>query len=74
MYDSNVLRISLPWDVAEFEETARLMGSDYWPYGFSANRLVLETLHSYLFEQGLIGHKLELENLFAPSTLETFKI
>jgi 4,5-dihydroxyphthalate decarboxylase len=74
MYDSNVLRISLPWDVAEFEETARLMGSDYWPYGFSANRRVLETLHSYLFEQGLIGHKLELENFFAPSTLETFKI
>jgi 4,5-dihydroxyphthalate decarboxylase len=74
IHDSNILRISLPWDIAEYEETTRLMGDDYWPYGFAANRHVLETLHSYLFEQGLIKQKLELEKLFAPSTLEAFKI
>jgi 4,5-dihydroxyphthalate decarboxylase len=74
IYDSNILRISLPWDIAEYEETTRLMGDDYWPYGFAANRHVLETLYSYLFEQGLIKQKLELEKLFAPSTLEAFKI
>ncbi len=74
IYDSNVLRVSLPWDIAEYEETVRLMGQDYWPYGFEVNRHVLETLHSYLFEQGLIKQKLELEKLFAPNTLEAFKI
>jgi 4,5-dihydroxyphthalate decarboxylase len=74
IHDSNVLRVSLPWDVAEYEETCALMGADYWPYGFSANRHVLETLHAYLLEQGLIARKLELERLFAEPTLEAFKI
>lgn len=74
IYDSNVLRISLPWDIAEYEETRLLMGEDYWPYGFAPNRHVLQTLHSYLLEQGLIKQKLDLEKLFAPNTLEAFKI
>jgi 4,5-dihydroxyphthalate decarboxylase len=74
IYDSNVLRTSLPWTVAEYEEVRDLMGEDYWPYGFGPNRRVLETLHAYLLEQGLIGKRLELEKLFAPNTLEAFKI
>ncbi|MGH7844123.1 MAG: ABC transporter substrate-binding protein [Candidatus Binatia bacterium] len=73
IYDSNVLRVSLPWDVAEYEETRALMGADYWPYGFAPNRQVLETLQSYLLEQGLIEKKLQMEQLFADSTLEAFK-
>jgi len=74
IYDSNVLRTSLPWTVAEYEEVRDLMGEDYWPYGFGPNRHVLETLHSYLLEQGLIGKRLDLEKLFAPNTLGAFKI
>ncbi|MFQ5853539.1 MAG: PhnD/SsuA/transferrin family substrate-binding protein [Candidatus Binatia bacterium] len=74
IYDSNVLRNSLPWTIADYEETRLLMGEDYWPYGFAANRHGLETLHSYLLEQGLIEERVELEKLFAPNTLEAFKI
>jgi 4,5-dihydroxyphthalate decarboxylase len=74
LYDSNILRISLPWTVAEYEETRALMTEDYWPYGFAPNRRVLETLHGYLLEQGLIKQKLDLESLFASSTREAFKI
>ncbi|MBI4525246.1 MAG: ABC transporter substrate-binding protein [Deltaproteobacteria bacterium] len=74
IYDSNILRISLPWNIADYEETRDLMGEDYWPYGFFQNRQVLETLHSYLLEQGLIKNRIDLEQLFAPNTLEAFKI
>jgi 4,5-dihydroxyphthalate decarboxylase len=74
IYDSNILRVSLPWDVAEYEETRALMGADYWPYGFAPNRHVLETLQSYLLEQGLMEERLPMEELFAGSTLEAFKI
>jgi 4,5-dihydroxyphthalate decarboxylase len=74
LYDSNILRVSLPWTVAEYEETRALMTEDYWPYGFAPNRRVLETLHGYLLEQGLIKQKLDLEALFASSTREAFKI
>lgn len=74
IYDSNVLYNSLPWNIADYEETRLLMGEDYWPYGFAANQHGLETLYSYLLEQGLIKKRLELKTLFAPNTLEAFKV
>ena len=74
LYDTNVLRVSLPWTVTEYEETRELMSADYWPYGLAPNRHNLETLHGYLQEQGLIKQKLRLEELFAAETLGSFKI
>ncbi len=74
LYDTNVLRVSLPWTSAEYEETRNLMTGDFWPYGMEPNRANLETLHNYLFEQGLIKQRLHLDELFAPETTEAFKI
>ena len=74
LYDTNILRVSLPWTSAEYEDTRDLMTADYWPYGLSPNRVNLETLHSYLYEQGLIKQRLNLDELFARETLEAFKI
>jgi 4,5-dihydroxyphthalate decarboxylase len=74
LYDTNILRISLPWTSAEYEQTRDLMTADYWPYGLARNRDNLETLHGYLYEQGLIKQKLNLEELFAGETVEAFKI
>jgi len=74
LYDTNILRMSLPWTSAEYEETRDLMTADYWPYGLEPNRDNLETLHGYLYEQGLIRQKLDLDELFARETREAFKI
>jgi len=74
LYDTNILRVSLPWTSAEYEQTRDLMTADYWPYGLAPNRENLETLHSYLHEQGLIKQKLNLDELFARETREAFKI
>jgi 4,5-dihydroxyphthalate decarboxylase len=74
LYDTNILRISLPWTAAEYEETRQLMTADYWPYGLAPNRANLETLHGYLYQQGLIKQKLNLDELFAPETLDSFKV
>jgi 4,5-dihydroxyphthalate decarboxylase len=74
LYDTNILRISLPWTSAEYEQTRDLMTADYWPYGLGPNRRNLETLHGYLYEQGLIMQKLNLDELFAPETVEAYKI
>jgi 4,5-dihydroxyphthalate decarboxylase len=38
------------------------------PYGLSAQGAVLDALASYLLEQGLVTTKLDLRELFAPST------
>jgi 4,5-dihydroxyphthalate decarboxylase len=74
LYDTNILRVSLPWTSAEYEETRDLMTADYWPYGVEANRKNLETLHGYLLEQELIKERLNLDELFAKETVEAFKI
>jgi 4,5-dihydroxyphthalate decarboxylase len=50
------------------------MGEDYWPYGFAGNRATLATFLRYHHEQGLSKRRLEPEELFAPETLESFKI
>jgi 4,5-dihydroxyphthalate decarboxylase len=74
LYDTNILRVSLPWTSAEYEDTRDLMTGDYWPYGLEPNRANLETLHGYLLEQGLIKQRLNLDELFAKETVEAFKI
>jgi len=61
---------SLPWLVKELEETNALMGDNFWPYGIDVNRKALETLFQYSYEQGLAKQRLQIEDLFHPSTLD----
>ncbi len=68
------LYTSLPWGVAEFQDAQALMGEDYWRYGVEENRLELETLCRYSFDQGLSARKLSPEDLFARPVRELFKI
>jgi 4,5-dihydroxyphthalate decarboxylase len=67
-------KIMLPWQLAYVEEAQREMGDDWWPYGFEANRHVLDTFLRYHHEQGLSPQRLKPEDLFAPETFETFKV
>jgi 4,5-dihydroxyphthalate decarboxylase len=69
-----VLYTSLPWQIAEEEATRALMGDDYWPYGLEPNRKALETLMRYSCEQGIAQRAVPLESLFAPSTLDDYRI
>ena len=62
--------ISLPWFAAELEATRELMGENFWPYGIEPNRKVLEAMFQYSHEQGLASRRLEIEELFHPSTHE----
>lgn len=64
----------LPWQMAQVEEAQRVLGDDWWAYGFEPNRHVLETFLRYHHEQGLSPRRLKPEELFAPETFESFKI
>ena len=75
MYEFSALKYMLAWSIAEMEEERELFGEgELWPYGLEANRQVLETLVQYAHEQALLKSRLELKSLFAPSTLDEFKI
>lgn len=62
--DLDALNFTLPWLVAEAEETINLMGADFWPYGLSKNRHTLETQIRWSFEQGIIDRQPSLNELF----------
>jgi 4,5-dihydroxyphthalate decarboxylase len=64
----------LPWQTAAVEEAVSEMGADWWSYGLAPNRAVLDTFLRYHHEQGLSSRRLQPEDLFAPQTLESFKI
>ena len=61
----------LAWGRHLFEEEGSLLGKDPWPYGVKRNRANLERFMSYSLDQGLMEKKLAVEDLFAPSTLDT---
>jgi 4,5-dihydroxyphthalate decarboxylase len=68
------LKTMLPWQLAHVDQVRKDMGNDWWPYGFAPNRHVLDTFLRYHHEQGLSKRRLKPEELFAPETLEAFKI
>lgn len=74
LYQTAALKTMLPWLTAHVEEARRELGEDYWPYGFDANRHVLDTFLRYHHEQGLSKRRLAPEDLFARETMEQFKI
>ena len=74
LQESAALKTMLPWLTAHVEEARREMGDDFWPYGLDRNRKALDTFLRYHFEQGLSKRLLTPEELFAPESLEFFKI
>jgi 4,5-dihydroxyphthalate decarboxylase len=49
------------------------MGADVWRYGVAENRKELDAMLRYSVEQGLSSRRVELEELFAPGTLQRFQ-
>ncbi|TRO54514.1 ABC transporter substrate-binding protein [Candidatus Bathyarchaeota archaeon] len=70
----SALRYMLPWLINEMEETKRFMGDDYWKYGFKDNQMVLQTFIDYSVEQGTVAKRFDVEDLFAPETINVAKI
>jgi 4,5-dihydroxyphthalate decarboxylase len=70
----SALRYMLPWMIPELENTKKMMGENYWPYGLEANRKTLEAFIQYSYEQGLAENVFDVEDMFAPETINVAKI
>ena len=57
------------WGRHLFEEERKAFGDDPWPHGIEENRANLERFIGYSLDQGLMERKLDVEDLFAASTL-----
>jgi len=58
----------------QLRATRELMGHDFWSYGLSPNRKVLEVFLRHHHAQGLSSRLVLPEELFHPSTHESFAI
>ena len=65
----NVLRVSMPWAAAAFEEQAAIMGGDPWPHGFARSRVEIAAMVRFAVADGLAVEAIPPEALFHPSTL-----
>jgi 4,5-dihydroxyphthalate decarboxylase len=72
--ESAALKIGLPWINAEYEETSRIMGKDFWPYGAAENYKALSTMARYSHEQGLAVRLLTVEEMFAKGNVSQTKV
>jgi 4,5-dihydroxyphthalate decarboxylase len=52
----------------------KVMGEDFWPYGFNENLLTLKTFLRYHHDQGISRRLVRPEELFAESTFDLSKI
>ena len=66
LYDTDALRLVLPWLIDHLEEARRELGNDFWAYGLEANRPALTAIGRYVYEQGLAPRSVEPDELFLP--------
>jgi 4,5-dihydroxyphthalate decarboxylase len=66
LYDTDALRVALPWLIDHVEETWREFGQDFWAYGLEPNRPTFAAVGRYVHEQGLSPRVVSADELFAP--------
>ena len=74
LHQTAALKVMLPWLIRHVADTEKIMGRDFWAYGYAPNVGAIETLLRYHYEQGLSRRQLKAGEIFAPETLESYKI
>jgi len=74
LLEENEPMATYPWIDGVIQEAQEFMGKDFWPYGLEPNRKTLEAFLRYHYNQGLAERKLNVEEIFVPSTLNRSRI
>ena len=72
--DTATSKCTLPFVDEQLKAARELMGHDFWSYGLASNRKVLETFLRRHHDEGLSPRLVRPEEMFHPSTHETFTI
>jgi len=74
LIDVAAAKVTLPFLEEQVMAARALMGEDFWSYGLEANRKTLEAFLKHHHAQGLSSRLVRAEEMFHPSTHESFKI
>jgi 4,5-dihydroxyphthalate decarboxylase len=66
LYDTDALRVGLPWLLDSVEELWSVFGNDWWSYGVEENRRTLAALGTYIHEQGISPRIVTPEEMYVP--------
>lgn len=72
--DTSATKVTLPFVEEQLKAARELLGDDFWSYGVDRNRKTIEAFLHHHHAQGLSARKVELAELFHPSTYETYSI
>lgn len=72
--DTSATKVTLPFVEEQLKAAKETLGEDYWSYGVGANRKTLEAFLRHHHAQGLSQRRLNIEELFDPSTYESYSI
>jgi 4,5-dihydroxyphthalate decarboxylase len=72
--DTSATKVTLPFVEEQLRAARELMGADFWSYGLAPNRKVLEAFLHHHHAEGLSSRLVSPEELFHPSTHESFAI
>jgi 4,5-dihydroxyphthalate decarboxylase len=72
--DTSATKVTLPFVEENLKATRAAMGDDFWPYGVAPNRKTLEAFLHRHHAEGLSSRPVKVEEMFHPSTYESFKI
>ena len=72
--ETSASKVTLPFMEEQVKAARDLMGADFWPYGIPANRKQLEYFLAQHHKQGLSSRLVTVEELFHPTTFETYKV
>jgi 4,5-dihydroxyphthalate decarboxylase len=72
--DTSATKVTLPFVEEQLRAARELMGYDFWSYGLAPNRHVLERFLRHHHQERLSSRLVAPEELFHPSTHESFAI
>jgi 4,5-dihydroxyphthalate decarboxylase len=72
--DTAATKVTLPFVEEQVQAARKLMGNDFWPYGFAENEHTIDRFLARHHAEGLSSRRLEARELFHPASLESFKI
>src|SRR5579862_5199380 len=72
--DTSATKVTLPFVEERLKEARDLMGHDFWSYGVAPNRKVLDYFLAQHHLEGLSPRRVSVDEMFHPSTYETFSV
>jgi len=74
LQDTSATKVTMPFVEDNLNRAQALMGSDPWTYGIGQNAHVLDRFLDYHHAQGLSPRRVQVDELFHPSTREAYSL